>query len=298
MRVAFILALAFPCIAQRYATLPVPAGNPMTREKVELGRKLFSDPKLSADGKISCTSCHDPKHAFSDPRVLSIGINGATGVRHSPTLIGRGFGASHFWDGRARSLEEQVRQPIEDPKEMGMTLDRVSAAVGLDGALIVQSLASYVRTIRSENSAFDRFLANKDGAFNDLEIEGLLLFENRARCYLCHSGEHLTDEMFHNTGVAMRAGQLVDEGRARITGKQYHRGAFKTPSLREVSNRSPYMHDGSVATLEQVIDYYDKGGNANPALDENMAPLHLNAHEKEALLAFLKTLSGTIRDGL
>ena len=156
-----------------------------------------------------------------------------------------------------------------------------------------------MRTIRSVDSPLDRYLSGAGGGLSSLEREGLRLFRDKARCYLCHSGDRLTDELFHNTGVAWRGGRLRDEGRARVTGKVYHQGAFKTPTLREIASTPPYMHDGSLATLEDVVEFYDRGGIANPCLDENMLPLHLSADEKRALLAFLtRGLSGTVRDGL
>lgn len=307
MFLRWIIGASLACAAfgQKYAPQPVPASNPVTLEKIALGKKLFFDTRLSSDGKISCSSCHDSQHAFSDPRRFSLGVNGQQGVRHSPAIIGRGWGQVHFWDGRAPTLEDQILRPITDPTEMGMTIDRVVQVLCADPEYrdltekkLVEAIASYVRTIRSEGSRFDRFLANEEGAYSQLEIDGLLLFENQARCYQCHGGQHLTDEAFHNTGIAWRDGRLVDEGRARITGKAYHRGAFKTPSLREIPIRAPYMHDGSLATLEDVVEFYDRGGNANPYLDENMSPLNLTPRQKQALLAFLRTLSGKVVDGI
>lgn len=284
-----------------------PASDPATAAKVALGKRLFFDTGLSGDGWISCASCHDPAHGFSDPRRVSVGVLGLRGKRHAPTLLGRGSGQSQFWDGRAFSLEEQVLQPILNPEEMGMSLetllrrlDQVSTYRGLNRESLVDALASYVRTIRSENTNYDLFLAGWPAMMNDLELEGLRLFQNKARCYLCHSGKQFTDESFHNTGIAWNQSNetLVDEGRAAITGKSYHRGAFKTPTLREVARRGPYMHDGSLPTLEEVIDYYDRGGNQNPYLDENIVPLHLSPAEKKALLAFLRIgLSGSVVDG-
>lgn len=274
---------------------------------VALGRRLFFDTRLSLDQQLSCSTCHDPAHAFSDARPLSVGVLGRIGKRHTPTLLGRAFGQSQFWDGRAATLEEQVLQPIANPDELGMTVDGVLERLDHDRALsgltrqsLAGALASYVRSVRSQDSPLDRFLGGRqDGdGFNPLELEGFRLFRDKARCYLCHSGPQLTDEGFHNTGVAWREGKLQDAGRAAITGKTYHQGAFKTPTLREISRRSPYMHDGSLATLEDVVAFYDRGGNPNPYLDENIIPLHLTDAEKSALLAFLKHgLAGTVVEG-
>lgn len=305
---AFVLAAGaqYPS-ASRTKAISTASGTSTSLDPavVALGRRLFFDNRLSADGWLSCASCHDPAHAFSDPRRVSVGVNGMRGKRHAPTLLGRGFGESQFWDGRAATLEEQVLQPILNPEEMGMTMETLSSQLAHDPAYrgltvksLTRALAGYVRSLRSENSAYDLFVSGWPVAINDMELEGLRLFRGEAQCYLCHSGAQFTDEKFHNTGVAWRAGALEDEGRAAITGKGYHRGAFKTPTLRNVGQRGPYMHDGSLATLEDVIDYYDRGGNQNPYLDENIVPLHLTADEKKALLAFLKTgLKGSVVEG-
>src|SRR5215468_9670939 len=275
---------------------------------VALGRKLFFDTSLSADGWLSCASCHDPAHGFSDSRRLSVGVQAQRSKRHAPTLLGRGRMEAQFWDGRAATLEEQVLQPILNPEEMGMTMEMVLQRLhqdrvfrGLTQESLADALASYVRTIRSEDSHFDLFLAGWPVMMSALELEGLRLFQDKARCYLCHSGKQFTDESFHNTGIAWSKSDaaLTDEGRAAITGKPYHRGAFKTPTLREVAQRGPYMHDGSLVTLEDVIEYYDRGGNQNPYLDENIVPLHLSSAEKKALLAFLRTgLAGSVLSGI
>jgi cytochrome c peroxidase len=287
--------------AQRYGTLPVPEANPLTPAKIALGKRLFSDPRLSADGSLSCATCHNPGQAFADHRTVSRGVFGRLGDRNVPTLIGRGYGTLQLLDGRAASLEEQVIQPITHPREMGASMDTVlqrlrSDYTALTAESLADALASYVRTIQSLDAPFDRHMSGAPGGLSDLAREGLRLFADKARCYICHGGELFTDEAFHNTGVAWEDGALRDEGRARITGKRYHKGAFKTPTLREVANTAPYMHDGSIDTIEAVIDFYDRGGNPNPYLDENIVPLHLSTFEKRALAAFLRSLSGTVRD--
>jgi cytochrome c peroxidase len=186
---------------------------------------------------------------------------------------------------------------------MGMTVDDVVSRLagddayrGLTAASMAQSLASYVRSIRSLDSAFDRHLRGGE-ALTPLEQEGFRLFRDKARCYICHSGDHFTDEVFHNTGVAWKNSKLADRGRAGVTGKPYHNGAFKTPTLREVSKTAPYMHDGSMATLEEVVEFYNRGGVRNPWLDAMIEPLRLSGDEKRALVAFLKALSGTVKHG-
>ena len=170
-----------------------------------------------------------------------------------------------------------------------MTVPEVEQRTGRKIADVTAALASYVRTIRSGESRFDRYAAGKQNALSELEKQGLALFRGKARCSTCHAGPNFTDENFHNTGVAFREGKLLDEGAGE--------GKFKVPTLREVARTAPYMHDGSFATLEEVVDYYDRGGNQNPGLDEDLRPLHLTADEKQALLAFLRTLSGSVREG-
>jgi cytochrome c peroxidase len=290
------LVLAIPLGLDLY--MPVPEDNPITNEKIELGRRLFNDRRLSRDRSIACVSCHDPNRAFSDGRPVAIGVNGRVGRRSAPALINRGYGRLFFWDGRAATLEEQVLQPIQDPNEMDMTLAEASARVGVAAADISRALASYVRSILSGDSAYDRLVNGDRTALTLEQQEGLQIFRGKANCTTCHVGPTFTDERFHNTGVAWRDGRRSDEGRAAVTKNEHDRGAFKTPTLREIARTAPYTHDGSLATLDEVIDYYDRGGNSNPELDTELHPLKLTAREKNALRAFLESLSGTIADGI
>ena len=264
---------------------------------VDLGRRLFHDRRLSRDGSLSCATCHDPRRAFADDRPVARGIGGAAGARNAPALINRAEGASFFWDGRVTSLEEQVLEPITNPKELGLTLEEAEARLGLKRQEIARALAGYVRTIRSGDSPFDRHVSGAFGALTPLEQKGLELFNGRTNCWVCHSGVRVTDELFHNTGIAWREGRLLDEGRFAVTQRAQDRGAFKTPTLREVALTAPYMHDGSLATLEDVVDYYDRGGNPNPGLHPAIRPLRLSAEEKRALVAFLFSLTGRIQEG-
>ena len=294
--------------------LPVPEDNPLTREKVALGRKLFHDPILSQDGSLACAGCHDPERAFTDGRAVSVGVFGRVSARSVPTLVNRAYGSSFFWDGRTSSLEEQVLQPIQDPKELDMTLKdlvvrlrrhreypeafqatfgRIPTSVDLANAL-----ASYVRTILSGDAAIDRYRNGEIDALSDQARQGLRIFQGKANCSACHVGPNFTDERFHNTGVAWRDGELLDPGRFAVTGKEEDRGAFKTPTLRNVERTAPYMHDGSIATLREAIEFYDRGGNANPHRDGQLHPLDLTTDGQEALLAFLNSLSGRVREGM
>ncbi len=296
------------------AYMQIPEENPLTPQKVDLGRMLFSERLLSRTRRLSCASCHDPRRAFTDGRPVSRGVFGRQGSRNAPTLVNRGYGAAHFWDGRARSLEEQVLQPIQNPKELDLTLaeavDRLrsrrryrrsfQAAFGrtVEARDVALALASYVRTILSGDSPYDRYLSGERDALSVKARRGLELFRGKGNCTACHLGPSLTDERFHNTGVAWRDGHLLDPGRFGVTGKPEHQGAFKTPTLREIDRTAPYMHDGSLDSLEQVIEFYDRGGNPNPYLDPELRPLGFTQREKAALLAFLRAQHGVVREGL
>jgi len=208
---------------------PVPEADPLTPEKVALGRRLFFDRKLSRDRRLSCASCHEPAKAFSDGRPVARGIGGAEGARNAPAIINRGYGSTFFWDGRAPTLEQQVIEPILNPKELGLaSLAELESRAGMPAATFAAALSSYVRTIRSGGSRFDRYMAGDATALSDSEKIGLALFRGKANYVACHVGPNFTDEQFHNTGVAWREGALADEGRFAVTRDPRHRGAFKT----------------------------------------------------------------------
>lgn len=272
--------------------MPVPEDNLVTEDKIEVGRRLFFDRRLSRDESISCSSCHNPELAFSDGRPVAVGVFNRVGRRSAPALINRGYGRSFFWDGRAATLEEQVLQPIEDPNEMDMTLEEASARVGMPVDDISRSLASFVRSLLSGNSPFDRFINGDNDALTLEQQDGLRVFRGKGNCTACHVGPTFTDERFHNSGIAWRDERLHDEGRFAVTGKMEDRGAFKTPTLRDVARTGPYMHDGSLATLEEVVEFYDRGGNPNPSLDPELRTLGLTPSAKRALVAFLSSLNG------
>lgn len=280
------------------AFMPVPEGNPLTAAKVILGRKLFLDTRLSRNQTVACASCHDAKLAFTDGRPVSEGVFGRKGPRSAPTVINRGYGRTQFWDGRATTLEEQVLKPIQDPNEMDMNLNEASARLNLTPMEISQALASYLRSIRSGDSPFDYFMHGDEAALTEEQRRGLQVFRLKGNCNSCHVGHNLTDERFHNTGVAWRDGRLLDEGRFGVTGSRADRGAFKTPTLREIALTGPYMHDGSLAGLEEVVEFYNRGGNQNPYLDREIQPLRLTTDEKRALVAFLRALNGKIAEGI
>jgi cytochrome c peroxidase len=274
-------AVTIPLGLDRY--IPVPEDNSLTEGRIERGRRLFFDRRLSRDGSVACSSCHDPRRAFSDDRAIAVGVFGRRGRRNAPAIINRGYGRLFFWDGRAATLEEQVLKPIEDPSEMDLPLAEAAARVGVGPGDISRDLASFVRSILSGNSPFDRFVNGDRSALSPEQQAGLQLFRGKANCVACHVGPNFTDEGLHNTGIAWRDGKFEDTGAGR--------GDFKTPTLREVARTAPYMHDGSLQTLEDVIAYYDRGGNRNPYLDSELHPLHLSAEERRELVRFLGALS-------
>ena len=285
--------------------MPVPETNPLTPEKAAMGRDLFSDRRLSRDQTVSCATCHDPKHAFTDGKPVAEGVSGRHGERRVPAILNRGYGKSFFWDGRIATLEEQVLQPVLSPAEMDMTVEEALARLRVDSRYsaltredLSQALASYVRTILAGESPYDRYIGGDREALSEQARMGLQLFRRKGNCASCHLGPNLTDERYHNTGIAWREGRFTDAGRFLATRREQDRGAFKTPTLRQVAARAPYMHDGSIGSLEEVVEHYDRGGNRNPNLDSELQPLGLSHEEKQALVAFLRSLSGVVREGM
>lgn len=263
--------------------VPTPVENPTTADKIAIGRGLFFDRRLSRDGSISCATCHDPARAFTDGRAIAVGIEGRVGRRHSPSVVNLAYATRFFWDGRVTSLEEQVLMPIEDPNEMDLPVMTAATRVGLSRIELAHALASFVRSILVGNSRFDRFVAGDRAALEPREQAGLEVFRGKGNCTSCHVGPTLSDDRLHNTGIAWRDRRLIDEGGGA--------GRFKTPTLREITRTAPYMHDGSIATLDEVIDYYNRGGNRHPMLDAEIRPLQLSDQEKADLRAFLTALS-------
>ena len=293
----------------------VPADNPITKEKIELGRHLYFDKRLSKDGTISCATCHDPNKGWTDQAAVSTGIGGQKGGRSAPTVINRLFSDLQFWDGRAASLEEQAVGPIANPIEMGETHDAVveklsgiagykplfKAAFGDETVTIDrigQAIATFERTIVSGNSPYDKFKAGDKTALSESAQRGMAIFfdNNKGRCSICHTGHNFTDETYHNLGVGFDGDPSKHQGRVEITKKPEDTGAYKTPTLRNIAQTAPYMHDGSEKTLEAVVRLYVEGGvkDGNPHLDPEMKPLELTADERKDLVEFMKALTGEV----
>jgi len=288
-----------------------PDDNPMNEGKVELGKLLYFDPRISKDGSISCATCHNPYHGFTDPGAFSAGVNRKLGGRNSPTVINRLFSADQFWDGRAKDLEEQAHGPLINAVEMAMgSHDDVVTEVkrfkeyaphfakafgspDINMTRIAQAISAYERTVVSGNSPYDRYQAGDKSALSPSAVLGMELFNGKANCVTCHASFNFTDENYRNIGVGMDKPK-PDLGRYDVTKKEEDKGAFKTPTLRNVAHTAPYMHDGSEATLMEVIEFYVKGGIKNPQLSADMKPITLTSSEKQALVDFLHALTGDV----
>jgi len=293
---------------------PVPAAS--SEAAVALGRRLFFDPGLSGRGRTACASCHHPDYAYGDPRPVSISDGGQPGLRNAPSLVNVGFRPRLMWDGRFGSLEEQVFGPFAPNGEMGIGIEEAAARISRDPNYrlqffrtfgrppspegITQAIASFERTIVTRNSRFDWFLSGRDDrALSPLEKLGFELFTGRGRCVNCHvifapdvaTLALFSDFRFRNIGIGFGRDGFRDAGRAAVTFAEEDYGAFRTPSLRNVAVTGPYMHDGSLPTLEDVIAFYDAGGRPNPNQNPILQPLYLNDQEKSALIAFLLSLT-------
>lgn len=298
-------------------SIPIPPDNRLTTETVELGKRLFFSPLLSVDGSISCATCHDPSKAFADGRKVSIGIGNKSGKRNAPTVLNAAYNGTQFWDGRAASLEEQAAGPMFSAEEMGHSLEGVEKRLSQEAELlplfeaaygtpdvtmtrISKALASYQRTLLSGNSPFDRyFFGGQKDALTPAAVHGFEIFRDpkRGNCTACHTIEKdfalFMDGKFHNIGAGLNPeGEIADIGRFEQTGRQGDQGAFRTPGLRNVAKTAPYMHDGSLRTLKEVVDFYVGGGSSNEFLDKEIRPLPLTGRDREDLVAFLESLTG------
>ena len=318
----------------------IPRDNPLTPAKVELGRQLFFDQRLSADGSVSCSSCHEPRFAFADGKKTAVGIGGRSGARNTPTILNAMFNSTLFWDGRSDSLEAQSKEPLINPDEMGnASLEQVANRIAaipeyaaqfqkvfggpVDVSSLSRAIAAYERTLVSANAPFDRFLAGDRNALSERAQSGFNLFRTKARCTVCHnlnnSFPFFTDGNYRNTGVAANfadfetlsrraagadlrgsgtAMSALDKqngkaalGRFLVSGDALDIGSFRTPSLRNVELTAPYFHDGSAATLADVVRYYVRGGNQNTVRDWELQAVDLSESEQQDLIEFLKSLT-------
>jgi cytochrome c peroxidase len=302
-------AAELPKIPLGLPPLPVPNDNPMTPEKIELGKLLYFDKRLSKDGTVSCATCHNPETAWTEHEATSKGIKGQLGERNSPTVINAAYAPAQFWDGRATTLEEQALGPIENPIEMGHKLDamitELSKLKGYEGQFqkvfgtgvtqegVAKAIATFERTILSGNSPYDRFKKGDEKALGEAQKRGLELFES-AGCATCHAPPIFSNGRYFNAGVGMDK-EKPDEGRKIVTANDRDLGKFRVPALREVANTWPYFHDGSAKKLEDAVALMAAGGKDNANLSIMLKAVReakLTEQDQKDLVEFLKALSG------
>ncbi len=288
----------------RPTSIPFPEENPYSAEKAELGKKLFFDPRLSGSNLISCGSCHNPSFGWEDGQPTGAGHGMNRLGRHTPTILNLAWGEIFMWDGRMPSLEEQALGPIQAGVEMAQPLDQLIAELQgiegyrelfeaafpgqeISGETIGMAIATYERTIVSNRAPFDHWVDGDESAISESAKRGFVIYNTKANCVACHSGWNMTDDSFHDIGLASD-----DVGRAaQMNDMPEFKHAFKTPGLRNIVERAPYMHDGSLATLSEVVDHYADGFIERPSLSDDMKPFKLSAEEKQDLIAFLESLS-------
>lgn len=289
--------------------LPIPDDNPMTAEKIALGKTLYFDTRLSKDNSISCATCHDPTKGWAETTATSTGINDQVGDKNSPTVINSAYAKAQFWDGRAVTLEEQALGPIENPIEMGHDLDvlvkqlnaipgyknQFQAVFGTDVTKdgIAKAIAAFERTVLSGNSPYDKYMAGDNKSLTEKQIRGLDAFDF-AGCATCHAPPTFSNGRYYNTGVGQKK-DPPEAGRQAVTENARDLGAFRVPALREVANTAPYFHDGSAKTLEDAVAMMAAGGIKNSKLSAMMRAVgaaELTDEEQSDIVAFLESLSG------
>jgi len=318
---ALFVVFAFLCTAMALAAqtdpwlrpdkAPAPANNLPTPARVELGQMLFFDPRLSRKANMSCASCHNPALGWSDGLPTAAGFDMQKLGRATPTILNTAFNPIQMWDGRKSTLEDQALGPIEAGGEMNMPLpemvtrlqsipgyaasfERAYPGQGISTVTVAGAIASFERTVLSTESPFDRWRKGDAGAVGADVKRGFELFNGKANCAACHSGYNFTDNGFHNIGIR-NDGAAYDVGRYAQKPLKAMRGAFKTPTLRDIALTAPYMRNGVYKTLMEVVDHYDRGGDDRDNLSMNIAPLHLTDSEKADLVAFMQSLTGAPR---
>jgi cytochrome c peroxidase len=290
---------------RRPAAIPFPADNAYTKDREALGRTLFFDPRLSSSNGMSCSTCHDPARSWSDGRPRAVGLDGKTLARRTPTILNLAWTRRLFRDGRVEGLEAQAAQVMQSPDEMNQSpdaaavklraadgyqtlFDRAYPGEGITGQTIVKALATFQRTVVSGLTPFDAWIAGNPDAISAAAQRGLVVFTTRGNCVICHSGWNFADGLFHDTGLPS-----PDLGRGALLAIPTMQFAFRTPTLRDVEHRAPYMHDGSLPTLDEVVEFYDRGGEVRPSRSPEVRPLRLSVQDKADLVAFMKALTTT-----
>lgn len=291
----------------RPAGVPAPADNVPNAARIELGKVLFFDPRLSGSKWMSCATCHNPALGWSDGLPTAIGHGFTQLKRATPSILNTAYNPVQMWDGRKRTLEDQALGPIQTPEEMNLPIpeleqrlnaiagykplfDKAYPGEGINASTIAKAIASFERTIVSTESPFDRWRRGNESAVTEPVKRGFAVFEGKGNCALCHQGFNFTDNGFHNIGL--KDNGEADSGRFAHLKLKVLKGAFKTPTLRDIERTAPYMHNGVYATLEEVVEHYDRGGDSKDNLSPNMKPLGLTAQEKSDLVAFMKALTG------
>jgi cytochrome c peroxidase len=294
----------------RLPAVPVPQGNTSTPARVELGKALFFDPRLSGNGATSCASCHNPSLGWSDGLKTAVGMGGLVLARATPTIVNTAFNTQFMWDGRKKSLEDQALGPMKAPEEMntdfpavierlrtmpgyGVLFARAYPGEAIGEETIAKALAAYERSIVSKDSPFDRWLAGDTRALTPAQYRGFRVFTDpgKANCAACHSGPNFTDNGFHNIGLRS-TGPRPDLGRFAVRAVASMKGAFKTPTLRDIELTAPYFRDGSAATLREVVEHYARGGEDRSNISADVKQLALSEQDKSDLVAFLRALTG------
>lgn len=288
--------------------VPYPSDNQANAARVSLGQTLFFDPRLSGDGNMSCATCHNPALGWSDGLPTARGVKSSVLGRASPSIYNTAFNGIQMWDGRKASLEDQAMGPMQANVEMNMDIGKLFTWLrgnegyqrlfakaypgeAINEATLSKAIASFERTAISRDSAFDRWVKGDRKALTEQQVSGFKLFVGKGNCVACHSGPNFTDNSFHNIGLASWGVAEPDMGRYAQKPVNAMKGAFKTPTVREAARTAPYFHDGSAATLMDVVEHYDRGGVAKGNLSASIKPLGLSAEEKRALVAFMEGLS-------